>query len=79
MGELTQRIETDLRRRIDSGDFQDGGRLPSERELAASYTAGRTTIRLILTRLTAEGLLVPRHGKGYFVRSVVDADAAEGR
>ena len=76
MAALTQQIETDLRERIDSGDFPNG-KLPSERELASAYEAGRTTIRLILTRLTAEGLIEPRHGKGYFVRGAANDQAAE--
>jgi len=45
----------------------EGGRLPSERELVTRLGAGRTTIRLILLKLVAEGLVRSEHGRGHFV------------
>ena len=42
-------------------------RLPSERTLADELGAGRTTIRLVLTKLTSEGIIRAEHGRGYFV------------
>lgn len=57
---------------IESGDLGPGGRLPSERHLAEQLDAGRTTIRLVLTKLGAEGIIRSEHGRGYFVTSADD-------
>ena len=67
MGELTQRIEGTIRGWIESGELSAGQRLPSERTLTSDLGAGRTTIRLVLMKLAAEGLIRAEHGRGYFV------------
>lgn len=46
--------------------LESGERLPSERAVVSKMGAGRTTIRMVLIKLTAEGALYPIHGKGYF-------------
>lgn len=66
MGAKTERVERSIRDLIESGTLGPGGRLPSERTLAEDLEAGRTTIRLVLTRLTAEGVIRSEHGRGYF-------------
>jgi DNA-binding FadR family transcriptional regulator len=72
MGELTERVEAAIRGMIERGEYQAGDKLPSERDLAVQLSAGRTTIRLVLTKLTAQGLVEAQHGRGYFV---TDKDA----
>lgn len=67
MGEVTERIESTLRGAIERGEYEPGDRLPSERTLAAELEAGRTTVRLVLARLAAQGLIEAQHGRGYFV------------
>jgi DNA-binding FadR family transcriptional regulator len=67
MGELTRKVEETIREWIASGELGPGDRLPSERTLAAELGAARTTIRIILIRLSAEGLIRAEHGRGYFV------------
>jgi DNA-binding FadR family transcriptional regulator len=52
---------------IERGELKAGDKLPSERELAASLTVGRTTVRLVLARLVAQGVVEAQHGRGYFV------------
>lgn len=47
-------------------DLPWGARLPSERAVMRELDTCRSTIRLVLIKLTAEGLLYPIHGKGYF-------------
>jgi DNA-binding FadR family transcriptional regulator len=76
VGELTTRVENTIRGWITTGDFPPGSRLPSERVLAADLNAGRTTIRLVLLRLSAEGLIRAEHGRGYFVNGD-DQDSQE--
>jgi hypothetical protein len=60
VGEVTDRLEDALRGMIERGEYKEGDRLPSERQLATQYGAGRTTVRLVLTRLAAQGLVEAR-------------------
>ena len=46
-----------MRQRIASGEWTD--RLPGERRLADMLQVGRDTVRLMLSELTAEGLITP--------------------
>ena len=56
-----------LRDRVLSGDLRPGDRMPSEAELCATYGISRTTVRLAVDRLVAEGHARRRHGTGTFV------------
>ncbi|GAA1031459.1 hypothetical protein GCM10009557_26900 [Virgisporangium ochraceum] len=69
MGEVTERVEGALRSRIAQGDYKPGDKLPSERTLVDELGAGRTTVRLVLSKLAAQGLIEAQHGRGYFVCS----------
>lgn len=78
MGEVTERVEAALRGLIESGERSKGDKMPSERQIVETYGAGRTTVRLVLAKLAAQGLIEPRHGRGYFVcapRSEAAADS----
>jgi GntR family transcriptional regulator len=66
MGETTERVESAIRV-LASKTLSPGDRLPSERTLAEELDAGRTTVRLVLVKLAAEGLVRAEHGRGYFV------------
>ncbi|MER5352619.1 NUDIX domain-containing protein [Kitasatospora sp. NPDC002551] len=68
-GDKTERLEQTIRGWIAAGRFAGGAKLPSERTLAADLSVGRTTVRLVLSRLAAEGLVVAHHGSGYFVNA----------
>ena len=74
MGAKTERVERSIRELIATGQLGPGGRLPSERQLAAQLDAGRTTIRLILMKLATEGMIRSEHGRGYFVIGASDRD-----
>ena len=69
MGETTAKVESTIRELITAGDLGPGGKLPSERTLALELSAGRTTVRLVLAKLAAEGLIRSEHGRGYFVNT----------
>jgi len=66
-GTVTAQIEAKIRGWVATGELRPGDRLPSERQLAQDFGAARTTIRLVLVKLGAEGLIQAQHGRGYFV------------
>ncbi len=53
--------------RIRSGDLGPGAQLPTEADLCDSFEVSRTVVREAVARLRAEGLVIPRQGKGVFV------------
>lgn len=65
----SDRIATELRRQINSGELGPGDKLPSERELAERYSAARNTARYAIRLLAEEGLVMAEHGRGVFVRT----------
>jgi GntR family transcriptional regulator len=75
VGSVTARVEEALREKISSGELPPGARLPSERALVDELGAGRTTIRLVLVKLVAEGLVRPEHGRAYFVCDSAEKEA----
>ena len=56
-----------MRRRIETGQWPPGHRLPAERDLVRMFGVSRTTVREALDGLEREGLIVRRHGQGTFV------------
>jgi GntR family transcriptional regulator len=62
-----QEIAAELRGRIAAGEFAGGGLLPSEAQLAKTFTASRVTVRRSLEELHDEGLIDSRQGLGWFV------------
>ena len=56
-----------LMSRIRSGDLGPGAQLPTEADLCDSFEVSRTVVREAVARLRAEGLVIPRQGKGVFV------------
>jgi GntR family transcriptional regulator len=61
------RIQEMLRAQIAAGRLREGGRLPSESELAERFRTTRGTVRQALAQLTFEGLIIRRMGLGTFV------------
>ncbi|HEX6506557.1 MAG TPA: GntR family transcriptional regulator [Chloroflexota bacterium] len=61
------RVESDLRKRIEAGEWKPGDLFPPERELVERYGISRMTVRQSLSGLVAEGLLHRVRGKGTFV------------
>lgn len=62
-----QSIAADLRRKIESGEWPPGTRLPTKRELAARYQVNPATIDHAMILLKAEGLVVGHRGIGTWV------------
>jgi GntR family transcriptional regulator len=63
------RIASDLRRQIQTGDLAAGDRMPAETALKDEYDVSLLTMRRALDVLEMEGLIEKRHGRGNYVRA----------
>ena len=66
-GSLHQRILSDVKYRILSGEWPPGHRIPFEHELASTYACSRMTVNKVLTQLVGTGLIERRRKAGSFV------------
>lgn len=57
-----------LLNQIETGQWQDGQQIPSERQLGEAFDISRITVRQALKELMRDGLLESVPGKGNFVR-----------
>jgi hypothetical protein len=64
---MRQVIEQDLRRRIQSGVYPPGSRMPSRRILQRELGGSPLTLQAAFDRLTLQGYIVPRGSRGTFV------------
>lgn len=64
---IYQQLEDILQARIASGEWAESGRIPSENELNREYGLSRMTVRGVLNKLAADGVVVRVPGKGTFV------------
>ncbi|AUJ31449.1 MAG: GntR family transcriptional regulator [Liquorilactobacillus nagelii] len=62
-------IHNDIKRKIESGKWKIGQRIPAERKLATDYGVSRMTLRQAVQTLVDEGILERRVGSGTFVAS----------
>lgn len=65
---IYHQIAMRLEQKIASGEFPVDSQIPSERDLAITFGASRTTMRQALSVLEASGILERRRPKGTFVR-----------
>ncbi|TFV32098.1 GntR family transcriptional regulator [Streptomyces sp. T1317-0309] len=68
MAKRYEKVSDDLRRRVESGEYAPGDRLPAETTLVAEYKVSLPTLRQALAALQNEGIIEKRHGRGSFVR-----------
>jgi GntR family transcriptional regulator len=64
---LYNRIESLIRNKILSGQYEPGEKLPTEDELVHQFGVSKITIRNALARLEAQGFIVRNRGRGTFV------------
>jgi GntR family transcriptional regulator len=69
---LYQQIADALRKQIDDGTLAPGSQLPTEMELRERYSASRNTIRDAVKRLSSQGLIETKPGRGTFVTARPD-------
>ena len=61
-------VVTEIKRRIERGDYPPGSLLPSELHLVTGFAVSRPTIVKALSALRQEGWIDTQQGKGSFVR-----------
>lgn len=64
---LHHQVYLDLRSLLDAGQWRQGDRLPTERELAARYQCSLITVRRALSELVREARIERTRGRGTFV------------
>ena len=64
---LYRQLLGSINARIHKGDWDAGGRLPSERDLCEEFGVSRSTVRQALEQLARAGLLNKIQGRGTFV------------
>jgi len=69
-GRRYEQVAEQLQRLIASGALRPGDRLPPERELAAKFGVGRSSLRDAIRTLEVMGIVESRHGHGTVVRDL---------
>ncbi|HWT63649.1 MAG TPA: histidine utilization repressor [Ochrobactrum sp.] len=64
---LYERVKSEIKMRIASGEWPEHTRVPSENELVQRFSVSRMTANRALRELATEGLIVRVQGKGSFV------------
>ena len=67
---LYQQLASDLKSRIESGDYAVGDKLPAERLIAEEMQVSRTVVREAIIMLEVEGYVEVRKGSGIHVISL---------
>lgn len=67
---LYQQVADALKGNIQGGVYQEGDKLPSEKQLSEQYDVSRITVRQALNALMAQELIYSVQGKGTFVKTV---------
>jgi GntR family transcriptional regulator, transcriptional repressor for pyruvate dehydrogenase complex len=67
---VSEEIFNDLHKKIISGEYSTGNRLPSQDKLAKIYKVSRNTVREAINKLTVMGLLSCRQGVGTVVEPI---------
>ncbi len=66
---LYMQVKDSLEKRIVSGVYPKGSKIPSEKMLCEEFGVSRITVRQALDLLESVGLTTPVHGKGTFVNT----------
>ncbi|QER42625.1 GntR family transcriptional regulator [Thermodesulfobacterium sp. TA1] len=57
-----------LKRKIESGEWKPGKKIPTEEQLCKMFNVSRATVRNAVLELVRHGYLIRKQGKGTFVR-----------
>lgn len=65
---LYYQLKEEIKRKILINEWEEGSRLPSEKELCEIFGISRITVRKAIDELQAENYLVKKQGRGTFVK-----------
>jgi GntR family transcriptional regulator len=68
---IADQVEQILRGRIRDDTYTPGSRIPSESELSEEFGVSRATVRTVLAKLAASGLILRKQGDGTYVNSKI--------
>lgn len=72
---LYETIYTELKKRINSGEFNNGKLLPTEKSLQEEFNVSRITVKQAYSKLSEEGLIKRIAGKGTVLSDKNEADS----
>lgn len=73
-GEIWQEVIRDIEHKIICGEYKPGERLPSIRDLTGQYHMSITSIQKAIGKLTKDGVIMTKRGRGYFVKPYTQND-----
>ncbi|MDP1547588.1 MAG: GntR family transcriptional regulator [Anaerolineales bacterium] len=73
---VVSQVEEILHGRIRDDTYPPGSRIPSESELSEEFGVSRATVRTVLAKLAATGLILRRQGDGTYVNSKIRETSA---
>lgn len=68
---IATQVEEILHGRIRDDTYTPGSRIPSESELSEEFGVSRATVRTVLAKLAASGLILRKQGDGTYVNSKI--------
>ena len=66
---LYYQLKEELRRKILSNEWEEGSKLPSEKEICEIFGVSRITVRKAIDELQDENYIVKKQGRGTFIQS----------
>jgi|TARA_E500000305_G_scaffold27473_1_gene20964 DNA-binding FadR family transcriptional regulator len=67
-----------VQERIDSGDWPNGYKIPTEKSISSRFAAARNTVRKALSQLESEGIIERHVGRGTFVKNRGGQEHSDG-
>ena len=64
---LAELVVDTLRKRIGTGEYDTGAKLPTESQMTKIFGVSRTVVREAIAALAADGIVEARQGAGVFV------------
>lgn len=64
---LYKQLKEVIKTKINTGEYTENKRIPTEPEFIKNYGVSRITVRKAIEELVAEGYLIKKQGKGTFI------------
>lgn len=66
---LYDQLKSKIREKIESGEMEEGQKIPTEKELCEIFGVSRATVRKAVNDLHDENILIKKQGKGTYVKA----------